>query len=63
MSIKPKVGRARLLEPCRVMDLDRAGNKCTIHGWDVEEDCWKSEETQIPAPIRKPKPGSFLVAL
>lgn len=47
---------------CRVMDLDRFGDKCTVHGWDVQADCWESERTQTPAPEREPQPGSFLIA-
>jgi hypothetical protein len=50
-------------KPCRVMDLDRFGNRCTQHGWDVTRECHESERDQVPAPPRPSDPGQFLVAL
>ena len=55
-------GEGDMSKICRVMDLDRFGDKCTVHGWDVQADCWESERTQTPAPEREPQPGSFLIA-
>jgi hypothetical protein len=49
--------------PCKVEDLDRAGNRCIIHGWAVKADCWESEKTQVPAPPREEKPGPYDFAM
>jgi hypothetical protein len=47
---------------CRVMDLDRAGNKCTVHGWNVTGECFDSERNNTPAPPRDATWWQWLVA-